>query len=99
MRALMLWGEKAYIDYLKAISGEEISAIPRELRLTYEEERAILRILYRKMERQDTNHHGKKSNGLQLLTLRYELLCRGKEHVTATIKEKKDVKMRPLAHR
>ena len=77
MQALMLLGEKAYIEYLKAISGEEMSAIPRELRLSYEEERAIVRTLHRQKEEQTNDQ--RQIEWPTLLTLRYELLCRGKE--------------------
>ena len=92
---LLIWGETAYIDYLKAISGEEISAIPKELRLSYEEERAILRLLKRKTEEKETTEKEKGKSWPTLLTMRYALLCQGKEEITATISEKKNIKVRP----
>lgn len=95
-RNLLRWSQEAYIDYLKALSGEELSAIPKELRLSYEEEKAILRTLKRKSEEKEIGQRDETTPFPQLLALRYELLCVGKEKITARIENKNDVKIRPL---
>ncbi len=79
-----------YHDYLTVLKNETLSPIPKELRLTPEQERTILRFLKRQYKKYvDTPLP-------QLLTLRYELLCAGKEKVTAKIKPK-EISLRPFS--
>lgn len=78
---LISWGQKIYIDYLKAISRDNLSAIPKNLRLSIEEEKAILRLL---MEFAQKNKHELP----QMLQLRHKLLTTEDEHVVATISPK-----------
>lgn len=81
------WSLSTYMDYLKLLQSETLSPISKDLRLTLEQERSILRYLKRKYTKPEDHFP-------QLLTLRYQLLCANKEKVTASIAAQ-DVELRP----
>lgn len=87
LNQLIAWGQQAYLDYLKRIEQEELSAIPKNLRLTFEEEQAILRTLKRFHDEKNSQSE-KTVEFPQVLTLRYHLFCAKKNTVTANIAPK-----------
>lgn len=84
---LLEWGIRAYHDYLQTVSEEDLSAIPKGLRLTFEKERAVLLAL-------KAYHDRNKKELPQVLLIRLQFICSQKREVEAHIAPK-TIKKRP----